>query len=54
MEKELIQFISIIKTYVNETMIFDLQMDSQKYRCCAEQDLVANERKIYTDTSYLW
>ena len=27
-------------------LIFDLQMDSQKYRCCTEQDLLANERKI--------
>lgn len=40
--------------YVNEHMIFDLQMALQKYRCSAEQDLLANERKIYTNTSYVW
>lgn len=44
------QFFSIIKMYVNENMTSDLQMISQKYRCCAEQDLLTNERKIFTDT----
>lgn len=37
--------------YVNENMTFDLQMTSQKYSCCTEQGLLADRRKIYTDSS---
>lgn len=40
-----------ITTYVNNNMTFNIQKISQKCRCHAEQDLLANVKKIYTNTS---
>lgn len=41
----------LIAMYVHENMTFDYSNDFSQYRCCAEQDLHANVRKLYTDTS---
>lgn len=43
------QSVPMIAMYIHKNMTFDYSNDFSQYKCCAEQDLHANVRKLYTD-----